>query len=366
MSSAQIVRESANGTPQLALEELPVPDPQAGQAVVKIEYTAQNPTDGKSNLPFHQSDGLGLIFTLVQSFDSNAFGDGAVLGCDFVGTVQRTGSNVSRLKKGDLVAGLIWGGEVKGLGAYAQHTLVDEKIAFKVPPSVPKEQAATMPLAVATAWLALFSKTSLCIPRRNGGEPRHKVLVWGGSSSVGQYAIQLAKLSGIEVITTCSPKHFDFVKGLGASHVADYRSADVVDQIRRVAPDLMYVFDTIGSKESSRLGSQAVGGAGGTLCTVRPGLANAEETADGVTLTDVLVWTAFFKEHSYGKFYWPASEADHALAAELFEKLPAWLEAKSVVPNKAHVLEGLESLPHGFEMHRKREISGFKVVYHIQ
>ncbi|KAL0263052.1 Zinc-binding oxidoreductase alcohol dehydrogenase [Diplodia seriata] len=365
MSSAQIVRESANGTPQLALEELPVPDPQAGQAVVKIEYTAQNPTDGKSNLPFHQSDRLDLIFTVVQSFDSNAFGDGAVLGCDFVGTVQRTGSNVSRLKKGDLVAGLIWGGEVKGLGAYAQHTLVDEKIAFKVPPSVPKEQAATMPLAVATAWLALFSKTSLCIPR-NGGEPRHKVLVWGGSSSVGQYAIQLAKLSGIEVITTCSPKHFDHVKRLGASHVADYRSADVVDQIRRVAPDLMYVFDTIGSKDSSRLGSRAVGGAGGTLCTVRPGLANTEETADGVTLTDVLVWTAFLKEHSYGKFYWPASEADHALAAELFEKLPAWLESKSVVPNKAHVLEGLESLPHGFEMHRKQEISGFKVVYHIQ
>lgn len=46
MSSTQIVRETANG-PQLALEKLPLPEPQAGQALVKIEFTAQNPTDGK-------------------------------------------------------------------------------------------------------------------------------------------------------------------------------------------------------------------------------------------------------------------------------------------------------------------------------
>ncbi|KAF9637478.1 Alcohol dehydrogenase superfamily zinc-containing [Lasiodiplodia theobromae] len=343
MSSTQIVRETANG-PQLALEKLPLPEPQAGQALVKIEFTAQNPTD-------------------VQSFDSNAFGDGAVLGCDFVGTVERTGSNVSRLQKNDTVAGLIWGGEVKGLGAYSQHTIADEKIAFKVPPSVPKDQATTIPLAAATAWLALFSKNCLCIPRN--GEPRHKVLVWGGSSSVGQYAIQLAKLSGIEVITVCSPKHFDFVKRLGATHVMDYRAEDVVEQIKRAVPDLIYIFDTIGSKDSSRMASHAVGGAGGTLCTVRPGKANTEEVADGVTVTDVLVWTAFLKEHSYGKFYWPPSEPDHALAAELFEKLPTWLESKSFVPNNAHVLEGLESVPQGFEMHRKGEISGFKIVYKI-
>ncbi|KAK0647552.1 Enoyl reductase [Lasiodiplodia hormozganensis] len=232
MSSTQIVRETANG-PQLALEKLPLPEPQTGQALVKIEFTAQNPTD-------------------VQSFDSNAFGDGAVLGCDFV-----------------------------------------------------------------------------------------------------------------EVITVCSPKHFNLVKKLGATHVMDYRAEDVVEQIKRAVPDLIYIFDTIGSKDSSRMASHTVGGAGGTLCTVRPGKANTEEVADGVTVTDVLVWTAFLKEHSYGKFYWPPSEPDHALAAELFEKLPAWLESKSLVPNNAHVLEGLESLPRGFEMHRKGEISGFKIAYKI-
>lgn len=88
----------------------------------------------------------------------------------------------------------------------------------------------------------------------------------------------------------------------------DYRAEDIVEQIKRAVPDLIYVFDTIGSKDSSRLASHAVGGAGGTLCTVRPGKANTEEVADGVTVTDVLVWTAFLKEHSYGKFYWPVSK----------------------------------------------------------
>lgn len=47
----------------------------------------------------------------VQAIDSNAFGDGAVLGCDFVGEVVELGDSVTRLVKGDVVAGLIWGGE---------------------------------------------------------------------------------------------------------------------------------------------------------------------------------------------------------------------------------------------------------------
>jgi NADPH:quinone reductase-like Zn-dependent oxidoreductase len=115
----------------------------------------------------------------VQSFDSNAFGDGAVLGCDFVGEVIELGSKVTRLAKGETIAGLVWGGEVKGLGAYSQYCLADERISFKLPEGISRAQASTIPLASATAWLALFSKDCLALDRSQAKGT--SVLVWGGS-----------------------------------------------------------------------------------------------------------------------------------------------------------------------------------------
>ena len=69
-------------------------------------------------------------------------------------------------------------GEVKGIGGYSEYCVADDKIAFKIPKNVTSEQAATIPLAATTAWLALFSRTCLNIPR--GGSPQ-TVLIWGGS-----------------------------------------------------------------------------------------------------------------------------------------------------------------------------------------
>jgi NADPH:quinone reductase-like Zn-dependent oxidoreductase len=123
-------------------------------------------------------------------------------------------------------------------------------------------------------------------------------------ASVGQYAIQLAAWQGVKVVTTCSPKNFDLVKKLGASHAFSYRDKDVVDQISKAAPDLTYVFDTIGNKDSSATAASAVSGQG-KLCTVRPGKANTDNVPKNVEVSDVLVWTAFLKEHTYGQFHWP-------------------------------------------------------------
>ena len=123
-------------------------------------------------------------------------------------------------------------------------------------------------------------------------------------ASVGQYAIQLAVLEGLKVITTCSPKNFDLAKKLGAEHVFSYRDENVVDEIKKVAPNLTYVFDTIGSKDSSASAGKAVSGQG-KLCTVRPGKANTEDVPKNIEVSDVLVWTAFLKDHRYGEFFWP-------------------------------------------------------------
>jgi D-arabinose 1-dehydrogenase-like Zn-dependent alcohol dehydrogenase len=47
----------------------------------------------------------------VQAFDLNLFGNGAVLGCDFAGKVERLGKDVTKIAEGDTIAGLIWGGK---------------------------------------------------------------------------------------------------------------------------------------------------------------------------------------------------------------------------------------------------------------
>lgn len=70
-------------------------------------------------------------------------------------------------------------GEIKGLGGYSEYVFADEKICFKVPKTTGNNAAATVPLACATAWLALFSKGCLNIQR--GTENPTPVLIWGGS-----------------------------------------------------------------------------------------------------------------------------------------------------------------------------------------
>lgn len=70
-------------------------------------------------------------------------------------------------------------GEIKGLGGYSQYCVTDERISFKMPGSISHEHDSTVPLAAATAWLALFSQDSLAINRDQ--TKGTSVLVWGGS-----------------------------------------------------------------------------------------------------------------------------------------------------------------------------------------
>ncbi len=271
--------------------------------------------------------------------------------------------NASQYKKGDAIAGLIWGGEVRGHGAYSEYTIANESISFKVPKSISPEAAATVALACCTAWLALLSKDCLSIDRKSGENT--SVLIWGGSSSVGLYAIQIARQHNFNVVTVCSPKHHETARSLGANHVFDYKANDVLDHIRRATPRLQYIFDTIGDKSSSATASQALDEAGGTLCTVRPGKANTQGISSRTEVTDVLVWTAFLKDHQYKGFKRPANEDDHKLSVELFEMSPQWLDDGTIKPNEPKVLQGLDKVPEGFQEYRDGNVSGYKIDYAV-
>jgi len=106
-------------------------------------------------------------------------------------------------------------------------------MAAPIPRTMAYENAAVLPLALSTAACGLFQRDHLALqhpsatPRPTG----KTLLVWGGSTSVGSNAIQLAVAAGYEVITTSSPRNFEYVTKLGASQVFDYNSTTVVDDI---------------------------------------------------------------------------------------------------------------------------------------
>ena len=136
--------------------------------------------------------------------------------------------------------------------------LAYEIMTSPIPDSLSYEQAVVLPLAISTAAAGLYQHDYLNLPlppsttKQNNNKT---VLIWGGSSSVGATAVQLATASGLRVITTASSSNFEFVRSLGAAAVFDYKSASVVEdtvsEIKKGGSEFVGVYDAIGEVEKS-------------------------------------------------------------------------------------------------------------------
>jgi len=163
-----------------------------------------------------------------------------ILGTDLAGEVIEVGPKVTRFKVGDRVLAFAVGVEKSrnraAEGAFQNITVVLEHLTAKIPSSLSYEDAAVLPLGISTAASGMFQKDMLALDYPTADpKPKNEIfLVWGGSTSVGNNAIQLAVRAGYTVIATASPKNFDYIRGLGASHVFDYKSKHVVRDIRKV------------------------------------------------------------------------------------------------------------------------------------
>ena len=159
-----------------------------------------------------------------------------VLGSDVAGEVVEVGNGVTRFKTGDIVTGLALGltSNRAAEGAFQAYTVLPVHLTSPIPKNLSFESASVIPLGISTAACGLFQKEYLALqfptapPNKSTGET---VLVWGGSTSVGSNAIQLAVAAGYEVITTTSPKNFDYVKNLGASQAFNYKNETVVAEL---------------------------------------------------------------------------------------------------------------------------------------
>ncbi|WP_079419404.1 zinc-binding alcohol dehydrogenase family protein [Thiomonas intermedia] len=220
MSLNQAAWINAKGQP-LSVSEAPMPRPGAGEILVRNRAIALNSFDGIVQT-------LGSMVTPWVSYP-------AILGSDVAGEVVVVGASVSRFKPGDRVLGLALGidkiANRSVEGAFQKYVILRQEAATELPDSISFERAAVLPLAIATAACGLFldDQLGLRAPSVQRSEPTGKtVLIWGGSTCVGSAAIQLAVAAGYEVVTTASPKNFDYVRGLGASYVFDYNDTDVV------------------------------------------------------------------------------------------------------------------------------------------
>jgi NADPH:quinone reductase-like Zn-dependent oxidoreductase len=173
-----------------------------------------------------------------------------VLGNDVAGTVIRVGAKVRGFKSGDEVYARP---RTDRIGTFAERiALAEADVALK-PTSITMAEAGSLPLVALTAWQALVEKGRL----RAG----QKVLVHAGAGGVGSIAIQLAKHLGATIATTASASNADFVRGLGADIVIDYRSQDFA----QVLSGYDLVLDSLGGKnlEQSlrvlRPGGKAIG-----------------------------------------------------------------------------------------------------------
>lgn len=142
-----------------------------------------------------------------------------VLGADFAGTVQEVGKNVSYVKPGDKVVGML--NPFKG-GAYSQMVTCPEKQLVKAPDNVDLDTLAAMPLVSLTVYQALLKNAKL-----KRGET---LVVNGATGGVGHIAVQIGKQLGAKVIAICNPEQFLIAKELGADAVLSYKN-EYLDQI---------------------------------------------------------------------------------------------------------------------------------------
>jgi len=207
----------------------PAPLPQAGadQIVVRSRAIAVNPFE-------RMVQAIGGIITPWLSYP-------LVLGSDVAGDVVMVGPNVSDFSVGDRVfgfaAGQVQSRNSSAEGAFQKYVVLLNRLAAHIPADMSYEQAAVMPLALMTAASCLFQKNHLALsPPAVGTKPTGRsVVIWGGSSSVGCHAIQLAVAAGYDVVATASPRNFAYLKKLGARRVFDYRDPAVA---RLISEDL--------------------------------------------------------------------------------------------------------------------------------
>lgn len=332
----------------VAVQEVPTPTIDDHEILVKTIAAAQNPTDWQY---------VDLV--------TNA---GTILGTDWSGHVVQKGKLVTEFEIGNPVAGFTHGGNYKDRGAYAEYVKADATLAWKIPQgSISHEQAATMGCAFWTAAQGLFHPLRLgLVEPPQKADKTEWVFVYGGSSSVGMYVLQLAHLAGYKVATVASPKNHELCKSLGADVVFDYKDPNAVTKIKEVSKDAIHHgFDTISQPATQEFSVKTLGLGAGKIITIQPPDDGAKKLRDDVQVQGTLIYTSLGMPFKLW-IDWPPIPEDKAHMANFLKQVPELVKSGAVKPNPVKLWEGgLESVKDGLQYMREGKNSGEKIVYLI-
>ncbi|RGP59318.1 hypothetical protein FLONG3_11223 [Fusarium longipes] len=348
-------------------QTVPVYPPSQGEVLIRVAWTSSTPLD------LHRADG-GLLIPEYPSLMGSGGAAGKVVA---VGD----GGDLKNLNVGDRVVTFAFHGGKEA--NHQEYITVPSYLASKIPDNMSYQEAVTVSVNLATVFHTVTAdlKLELPWPVPENYTPRQAydpILIWGASSSVGIYALQVLKHWGFKsLIAVASQKQHGYLREIGATQTFDYRRDDVVDQILKFVenkpePKLPYIIDCIGSLKGTLKPLTKIAQPGSIVAVMLPVIlkdATVEEEpeyemdvrkvlsgewADGVEVRGVR--THFYLSNEYFK---------ENLQPEIIPKL---LKDGIITPNKYRVVEGssaVERAQKAVDILRNREVSGERLVWRI-
>jgi NADPH:quinone reductase-like Zn-dependent oxidoreductase len=230
-----VIYNNYGSVEDLRFEEIATPVAGEDQVLVKIHATAVNHIDIAI-----AAGAMKNVFPLKFPW---------IPGYDLTGVVEAVGAKVQGFKAGDEVYGASLGG-----GTYAEYIAISPGTIALKPRTLDFTKAASVPVSAETAEQVLF--------RHAKAQKGQAVLIHGGAGAVGAYVVQMAHQAGLKVLVTASLEDKEFLLGLGADAVIDYKGQSFESVVKNVDA----VIDLVGGAVQDR--SYPVIKEGGILVSV--------------------------------------------------------------------------------------------------
>ncbi len=212
----------------LEVEQLPDPQPKAGEVLIRVKAIGVNFAD------------LLQRMGLYPGVPKPPF----VPGLEIAGVIEKVADGLrqtegERLGPGDAVIALT------DCNAYAEWIVVPAKQVYQLPPGMRFEDAAAIAVNYLTAYHSMFVMGNL--------QPGDRILIHGAAGGVGVAAVQLAHGHKLVTFGTAGPTKQEFLRKIGVDHAIDYHKSDFVEVVRKFAPDgIEMVMDPIGGRSLAR------------------------------------------------------------------------------------------------------------------